>query len=224
MRPAAITLFGCALVISSACSSQLTDQRAPTPSQVTTASPTPNATNQNVTSQNATPSPNASPATKGKLDACTLLTSDEIKSVQGEAVKETKLSERTTGDFVTTQCYYELPTSSNSISLSLIASSSEKPGGVKEYWETNFGKDERKKDRDEEKKPQAQTGGEEESAPMAPVRGLGDEAFWSASRVGGALYVLKRDRYIRISVGGKSDAEAKLNKSKTLAQKALRRL
>jgi hypothetical protein len=56
------------------------------------------------------------------------------------------------------------------------------------------------------------------------VRGVGDEAFWSASRIGGALYVLKRDRYLRISVGGKGDPEAKMKKCKALAQKALQRL
>ena len=59
---------------------------------------------------------------------------------------------------------------------------------------------------------------------MEPVRGVGDEAFWSASRVGGALYVLKRDRYLRISVGGAGGIEAKLKKSKTLALKALNRI
>jgi hypothetical protein len=53
---------------------------------------------------------------------------------------------------------------------------------------------------------------------------VGDEAFWSASSVGGALYVLKGDRYLRISVGGAGNAETKLKKSKTLALNALRRL
>jgi hypothetical protein len=229
MRLAAIILFVCALIISSGCSSQSTDQSTPAPSQSTAASATPNSAN-----QTATPGPNASAAPKGKIDACTLLTSDEIKAVQGEPVKATKPSDSTSGGFVVTQCYYELPTASNSISLALTEGAPEKQGGhsVKEFWENTFGKDERKseaerkKDRDKENdKTRAQSKGEaEESAPMEPVPGVGDEAFWSASRIGGALYVLKRDRYIRISVGGKDDAAAKLMKSKALAQKALRRL
>ena len=45
-----------------------------------------------------------------------------------------------------------------------------------------------------------------------------------ANRFGGALYVLKKDSLIRISVGGLENEETKINKSKALAQKALQRL
>ena len=44
------------------------------------------------------------------------------------------------------------------------------------------------------------------------------------SRVGGALYVLKGESYIRISVGGAGDQAQKLEKSKTLAAFVLKRL
>jgi hypothetical protein len=163
------------------------------------------------------------------------LTSDEIKAVQGESLKDTKASDRASGDLIVTQCYYELPTASNSISLTLTETNPQKKGrSLKDVWEEAFGKDENKtdserkregeKERDKEKAKPAAGEEEEESAPLEPVRGVGDEAFWSASRVGGALYVLKRDRFIRISVGGKGDLEAKLKKSKALAQKALRHL
>jgi hypothetical protein len=228
MRPATTILFVCFFILTSGCTTPAPNQAAPQPSAETAASPAANAANPNATSI-----PGAASVAKAKFDACSLLTSDEIKAVQGEPVKDTKPSDRTAGEFIVTQCYYELPTQSNSISLTLTESNS---GGqsVKESWEKTFGKDEgksepeRKKDRDKEKeKPRAkpESGSEEEeSAPMEPVRGVGDEAFWAASRIGGALYVLKGNRYIRISVGGKGDAEAKLKKSKTLAQKALRRL
>jgi hypothetical protein len=188
----------------------------------------------------ATPAANETPGAiaRSKVDACSLLTSSEIEAVQGEPVKATKLSNRVTGDFIVTQCYYELPTLSNSISLTLTEGSDKKGGeGLKEHWEKTFGSDEkkseseRKRERDEEKKKeqaksetQREAGEEEESAPLEPVKGVGDEAFWSASRIGGALYALKRDQYIRISVGGKGDANAKLRKSKILALKAMRRL
>src|SRR5437870_5657463 len=46
----------------------------------------------------------------------------------------------------------------------------------------------------------------------------------TANRFGGALYVLKKDSLIRISVGGLENEETKINKSKALAQKALQRL
>ncbi len=227
MRPAAIIVFVLSFILTSGCSKPTTNQATPPPSAETAASPVPNAPN-----TNATVSPSASPAEKVKFDACSLLTSAEIEAVQGEPVKETKPSEQTSGDFVVSQCYYALPTLSNSISLTLTERNPGKSGGqnVKEFWESTFGKDERKseqerkKDREKEKNKTRAQGEEEESAPLEPVRGVGDEAFWSASRIGGALYVLKRDRYFRISVGGKGDAEAKLTKAKTLAQKALRRL
>ncbi len=227
MRTTATILLICFLILTNACTTPAPNQATPQPSGETAASPATNAPNPNAT---PTPNPGASVA-KGKLDVCSLLTSDEIKAVQGEPLKDTKPSSRTTGALIVTQCYYELPTPSNSISLTLTESNS---GGhsVKEFWESTFGKDERKseserkKDRDAEKKKteSRRAGEEEESAQMEPVRGLGDEAFWTASRIGGALYVLKRDSFLRISVGGKGDAEAKLKKSKTLAQNALRRM
>jgi hypothetical protein len=42
--------------------------------------------------------------------------------------------------------------------------------------------------------------------------------------VGGALYVLKGNNYIRISVGGAGDQADKIRKSKALAQSILGRL
>ena len=56
------------------------------------------------------------------------------------------------------------------------------------------------------------------------IDGLGDEAFWTGTRVGGALYVLKGNCYIRISVGGAGSPEQKIEKSKTLAADVLKRL
>jgi len=162
-----------------------------------------------------------------------VLTSDEIKAVQGDAVKETTPSNRMVGNFIVTQCYYALPTLSNSVSVMLTERNPNAQGAesIKEYWERTFGKDENKSERErererEERKKEVRREGEEEEegAPLEPVRGVGDEAFWSASRVGGALYVLKRDRYLRISVGGADGVEIKLKKSKALALKALKRM
>ena len=76
------------------------------------------------------------------------------------------------------------------------------------------------------RRDQTRARGEEEHAPPKKISGVGDEAFWFGSRVGGALYVLKgeKDLFIRISVGGADNEETKINKSKALAQKALKRL
>ena len=55
----------------------------------------------------------------GVGDACALLTSKEIESVQGEPLKETKSTRKSGGDFNILQCYFALPAFTNSISLTL---------------------------------------------------------------------------------------------------------
>ena len=61
-------------------------------------------------------------------------------------------------------------------------------------------------------------------APPRPVEGVGDEAFWTGGAVGGALYVLKGDTYLRISIGGPDDQAARIERAKVLARKAIARL
>src|SRR6476620_6371675 len=51
---------------------------------------------------------------RAKVDACTLLTSNEIQSIQGEPVKDSKLSGRSDGGFLISQCFFGLPTFVNS--------------------------------------------------------------------------------------------------------------
>jgi hypothetical protein len=53
---------------------------------------------------------------------------------------------------------------------------------------------------------------------------VGEEAYWTGNPITGALYVLKGNSFLRISVGGSADEEARFQKAKTLAQKALLRL
>jgi hypothetical protein len=185
------------------------------------------------TTSPATPSPArpASAPVKAKVDVCALLTTDDLKSVQGEAFKEAQRSDSRNGDFIVAQCYYALPTTSNSVVLNVTtASDSPSPRNPKAFWEDTFarkekGGREKEKERGQAKKEKP-NGGEEDEEGAAPekVNGLGDEAFWIASRVGGALYVLKRDQFFRISVGGPGDEKTKLKKSKTLAQQVLKRI
>jgi len=99
-----------------------------------------------------TSSPAASSATTaGKVDACTLLTSDDIQAVQGEPLKTTKPSQQAGHDFVIDICYYELPTPSNSVSLSLAQPNSDKKNSVREFWESTFGdKEQGRKEKERE--------------------------------------------------------------------------
>ena len=152
-----------------------------------------------------------------KIDACSLLTSKEIESVQGEALKEPKSSGQTGSGFAVSQCYFGLPTASNSISLTL-TEKSEGPEArdPKAFWEETFhGEKNEGKEREElERKP----------APPEKIDGVGDEAFWLGNRFGGELYVLKGNSFFRISVGGAGDKAAKIDKSKKLAQVVLKRI
>lgn len=151
-----------------------------------------------------------------RVDACTLLTSSEIAELQGEVVAETKPSTPGGGTFAISQCYFALPTAANSVVLTVtqqnVGSGAQ---GVKEYWEETFHGDPDKGEKGEE--------GEKKAPPMK-VDGVGEEAFWSGNAIGGALYALKGQGFIRISIGGAGDSNVKIEKSKKLAQVALTRL
>lgn len=168
-------------------------------------------------------------------DACALLTSDDIKAVQGEEVKETKPSQRNDASFAIAQCFYTTPTFTKSVSLELTQAAPGSRTNPRAFWHDNFsraaadGDRDRDRDRDKDKDKQAKAGarrGEEDEGgpPPQPIKGLGDEAYWINSRVSGALYVLKGDRFLRISLGGSDTDAARQQKAKALAQKALARL
>jgi hypothetical protein len=198
-------------------------QPAPT-QQVNTAAPS--VTTQPSPQQATTASADSG---KEKVDACTLLTSKEIQSVQGEALKEAKSSERSEGGFSTSQCFFTLPTFTNSISLT-VTRRGDGPGArdPKQFWKETFHREtesEQARDRDRNKGRERNEGREEEEeqgAPPQKITGVGDEAFWAGSRFGGALYVLKGNAFIRVSVGGTGDQQTKIKKSKALAQMVLK--
>jgi hypothetical protein len=160
----------------------------------------------------ATPATAAAPATETGADACALLMKEEIQAVQGEQFKDTKPSQKTAAGLAISQCYFELPTASNSIVLT-VTRKAEGGRDPSQSWQDTFhpDKESRKKEEGEEREPQK-------------IDGLGEEAFWTGTRVGGALFVLKGNCYIRISVGGAGDQAQKIEKSKALAEAVLKRL
>ena len=174
---------------------------------------------------------------KSKIDVCNLLTSDDLKSLQGEAYQEAQRSDRLDGDFVVAQCYYAMPTTVNSVVVN-VTTAREEAGAPnpKTFWEQTVGRDEDKErkgkgDREREReqaqpkeRERGEAGEEKESSPPQRVKDLGDEAFWVGSPVGGALYVLEKDLFFRVSIGGPGDQKSKLNKSRTLAEKILKKL
>jgi hypothetical protein len=137
-----------------------------------------------------------------QLDACHVLSKEDVAAVQGESFTEAKLSTR--GELTT--CFYQLPTFSSSISVDVMHD------GAREYWEENF---EGEREREEP---------EEKEAELQRVRGVGSEAFWVGARGTGSLFVRKGDSMVRVSVGGAGTAEEKIQKAKRLALRALKKL
>src|SRR5206468_8023963 len=153
-------------------------------------------------------------------DACSLLSKEDVESVQKLPVNEMKSSEHLDGTFRISQCLYTAAEFSKSVSLALIQRDPNQHGarGPKDFWKEKF-------DPYENEEPRTSTHNESEEGP-APKKivGLGDEAYWVANRFGGILYVLKGDALISIGIGVTDGEETKLEKSKALAQKALQRL
>jgi hypothetical protein len=176
-----------------------------------------------------------------KLDPCSLITPSEIASLQGEEVKETRAAPGNSSRLSVAQCFYQTTTPSKSVSLELTQRLSAQPGALspREFWKESFeheeGKGERGRGREskresereskrEAEKREASGGEEEEGHPAIRVAGVGDEAFWASNVRAGALYVLKGNSIIRISVGGIPEQNVRLEKSKALARLALQRL
>jgi hypothetical protein len=184
------------------------------------------------------PTPRTSESSAAQFDACALLTKEEIQAVMGSPVKETKSSANSGQGYRMSQCFYTAEEFSKSVSLAVTQAdpSASPKRSVKDYWSATFGRFEgeekekaKESEADREKKESLRDqargkGEEEEGIPPTKIDGIGEGAYWMGNRVGGALYVLKKDAFIRISVGGADTQEAKINKSKALAQKALDRL
>jgi hypothetical protein len=156
------------------------------------------------------------------LDACALIQSSEIESVQGLPVQQTQPTTQLRADLNISQCYYTAISADGSNNLSVFLQviqrnpKTAKRDALKEFWEERFGRERQKKAGEEENE-------EEAINPPLHVSGVGDEAFWLGNSRGGALFVLKNAKVLRVSVGA-AEAKTQMEKSKTLAMKALARL
>lgn len=215
-----VTLFCSLVLLAGGCDSKsgetVTQSNGP---QIASAS---NPANVNVA---ASPSPSANseaspPAGAGFVNACTLIEKSEIAFVQGAEVQSVTPNSQMNGALAISQCYYAVNSADGSKNLSVhlevIQPDPKSPNAVKEYWQRAFGDKEGKGEKDEEE--------EKESGPPRPVRGIGEEAFWIGNAKVGALYALKKGKLVRISIGGAVDVENRLQKSRTLMEKALKRI
>jgi hypothetical protein len=152
--------------------------------------------------------------------ACSIISKEEVESVHQTPIKDAKSSERSDGTFRISQCLYTAAEFSKSVNLDLIQADPNEPGkrSPKDFWKEKF-------DPYQDEEPKTNRGDEkEQGAAPKKITGLGDEAFWVNNRIGGILYILKGNAFISIGIGGTDDEETKLEKSKSLAQKALQRL
>jgi hypothetical protein len=173
-------------------------------------------TDQSATSPQPANTPKATSTTNG-IDACSLLTSQEIETILNAPLKGAKPSVNAQGGVTVSQCYFLLPVASDSVVLTVTqmteGASSQSP---KESWDEMFHREKEKENAREEE--------ESKAPPPEQVAGLGDEAFWAPRRFGGVLYVLKGNRSITITVGSGGNQETKLQKLKSLAEMVLKRL
>ena len=169
------------------------------------------------------------PSKRPKIDACGLITNEQVQAIQDSPIKDAKGSEQSDGSFRIAQCFYTAETFNKSVSLAVTQSdpAAPKARNPKDFWKQTFGRYEgetKEEKGDEGKKESLREQDEEKGRPPKKIDGVGDAAYWTANRMGGALYVLKNDVFIRVSVGGPESEDAKINRCKALAEKALSRL
>ena len=174
--------------------------------------------------------PSSKPANlpKPKTDACALLTSADVQAVQGDPVQETKPSTQPGDGLVMSQCLFRTATPSKSVSVAIASPGSISP---RTFWKKQFhsGKPSAEEKEKAEKEPHAGSKKQEkeeddESTRPRAIAGVGEEAYWVGGPMVGALYVLKGDTFVRISVGGVHEESARIEKSVALARLALKRL
>jgi hypothetical protein len=176
----------------------------------------PQANGANAPAGTAAPAPAAN-----AFDVCALLTSDDIKAVQGEAVRESKPGHRSGTDFAVNSCFYATPTFTRSVSLEVTQKGTSSQS-VRDFWKANFAaaldkREQKNERRKKQGKPQA-------GEPARPVAGIGDEAYWISTNANSTLYAFKKDTLLRISIGGTDKEEERMKKIRVLAERALARL
>lgn len=157
-----------------------------------------------------------------KLDQCRLLTRREIGEIAGGRIVETKATSRIAGDLSISDCFYRSEPFEDSVSLEVTRRARSSARSIRDHWRAVFHA-QRDSGEEESRAEGSGSGGKEKESPPRPVDGVGDEAFWLGNPASGALYVLKGDQYLRISVGGAGDEPVKLRKAADLARKALGR-
>ncbi|MFN2477225.1 MAG: hypothetical protein ABR526_12900 [Chthoniobacterales bacterium] len=155
------------------------------------------------------------------IDAGALLSDEEIQTIVGAPLKDRKLSERTDRGLAVSQCYFELPTASDSMVLSVWEGAGPNDTRAKSVWKEMFDRD-----FDKEEEGEKDEKGEKENKRPEKLAGLGEEAYALPQRFGALIYVLKGGNFFRLSIGGgPSDTkEKKLETLRAASEAVLKRL
>lgn len=159
--------------------------------------------------------------TSAKVDACKLLTTDEIEALLGEPLKQPIVTYRSESGFSISQCYFGLPTPSKSVVITVTRRGVGKDANdPREFWMEKFhpdvpGHSENAGEEESENRPRVQP---------IKIEGVGEEAYWVDAGQAGALYTLQRQLFIRVAIGGADSKDVRIAKSKQLAEMALKRL
>jgi hypothetical protein len=158
-------------------------------------------------------------------DPCSLLSAEEIQAVQGAAVQQTKRSQTPSGTMITVQCFFEATDFGKSVSLAVVLPNDKMQASARQFWMERFHPKTVEVHRQAENAQEAPPAeSQKKKRPPRAIPGLGEEAYWVGNNLSGSLYVLQDEFFVRISVGGPGDESAKIERSKALAQYALKRL
>jgi hypothetical protein len=145
------------------------------------------------------------------VDGCGLLSDEDIRKVHGQPVHQRVPSAPPARRFSVSQCVYRTADQTHSISVAVTAPlAAAPPGTVRAYWKERF--------------VPSSAGVSRKEEPPRAVSGIGDEAYWVGDRIAGAMYILKGDVIVRLSVGGIREEAPRLERTKALAHRIVERL
>src|SRR4051794_23892144 len=115
-------------------------------------------------------------AKQAKPDPCAVLTSTDVKNVQGDTVQEAKSSTEPAGGLVMSQCLYRTADPSKSVSLAIASAGSVSP---RAFWQKQFHSTKPESEESEKEKPAAKGKNvkeeEDESTRPRTIKGVGEQ-------------------------------------------------
>lgn len=162
--------------------------------------------------------------------SCSVLDRAQVAAVQEATVVAADSRSRSVAGLELATCFYRAADHSRSVSFEVVSSADDAPEAATRRWQELFhpptaaGAPEKPRSRrfaGDVVPADAATAGRTGALPVAA---LGDEAFYVGTAAYGALYVLQGPVYLRLSVGGPGDLDAKLARARALAEQALTRL